>query len=956
MSVIPFAKNRYILLVQLLLIFVLVIFFQNCKTPSILVTQEQQKGDYYNNLNQYEQAIIHYQNCLSASSKLGTFRNVDMEADICRKIAHGLSVLGKFDDALSYTSQALVRDSMQNNLLEIIEDYRMLGSISLYKGDFKKGIPLLEHALELNSGMETSLKALNQLSIADTHLSLAQVYSVLGRFDHCIRYAQTAMNIYDKLNDKKGIMEGNLILGNTYLNLGSITEAKQLINNSLHLAQELDLSAARQYQSLGELFTSTSDFEQALRYKLKALYEAEKSGIIPQIVWSRIGTGDAYANIGDTEKATSYFRSASQVQDTSKMTAMALQASSDMRLGNIQQAQQYYMEIDAGVASALASMRMGELKYESGKIEDAVKEYLDAIRFFSAASIREGIAKANVRLGDINISTGNFKEARNYLREASDYASEEETKWEIWYQKGRLFELTQQTDSAINAYKKSISIIEGIRGKFTIEEYKSRYIDNKVKVYDRLIRILLESGDGASAFSYSERARARAFLDMIGNRKIGLKNTNDKEMLNREQELRLSIQALSKMIQKNDLGATRGLSRYQAEEELFRSREEYNSLLEKIKLTNHEYASIINIEPADPESVRHKLDAESALLSYWTGDEYLAIWVLTTDGIKFNMQKIPANTVSSFVTDSRQSVRRISEFRGSGDNDRGTRIVTTEADSKLSGKELFIKDYSILFAPIEKLITGHKNIGIIPHGSLHFLPFQALICPDGKYLIEKFNIFYTPSASVYLLSEKKKNNPEKQIIAMALGDLGLGDFSGLPGTKEEVDQIKNLYTDITSLYESGSTETFLKENGSIYEFVHLATHGVLDPIQPLYSYLLFAPTEEDDGLLTVSEIFGLNLNARLVTLSACQTGLGDLSQGDDIVGLSRAFIYAGSPAVIVSLWSVADQPTAILMATFYKNLEYHSPQEALSIAQREVMKQYPAPFYWAPFQLIGRGD
>ena len=191
---------------------------------------------------------------------------------------------------------------------------------------------------------------------------------------------------------------------------------------------------------------------------------------------------------------------------------------------------------------------------------------------------------------------------------------------------------------------------------------------------------------------------------------------------------------------------------------------------------------------------------------------------------------------------------------------------------------------------------------------------------------------------------------------MALGDLDLGDFAGLPGTTAEVDQIRKLYNDITSRYETESTETFLKENASSYKYIHIATHGVLDPVQPLYSYLLFAPTDKDDGLLTVTEVFGLDLKASLVTLSACQTGLGDLSQGDDIIGLSRAFLFAGTPAVIVSLWSVADQPTAVLMSIFYKNLENHSPQEALSIAQRGVMKQYPAPYYWAPFQLIRGGN
>jgi tetratricopeptide (TPR) repeat protein len=949
-------SNIKVRLLKALCLIFAIINLLSCKTPSILVTQEQQKGDYYNNLNQYEQAIVHYENCLSASAKLGTFRNIDMEADICRKIAHGYSVLGKFDDAISYTNQALSRDSIQNNQLEIIEDYRMLGSISLYKGDFKTGIPYLERTLKLNSGMEASLKGLNQLSIADTYLSLAQVYTVLGRFDQSIDYTKSALDIYNRLNDKKGLMEGNLILGNTYLNLGILADAKKLINKSLDLAKELDLSQARQYQALGELFTATSDFEQALKFKMNALDEAEKSGIIPQIVWNRIGVGDAYASIGDNDKAINYYRSASQVQDTSKMTALALQASSDMRLGNVQQAQQYFMEINADVASGLASLRMGELNYESGKVEAAIGEYLKAIDFFSSANVNEGIAKADLRLGDININSANYDEATTFLKSASNYASEEETIWEIWYQKGRLFEFTNQTDSAINAYKKSIEIIEDIRGKFTIEEYKSRYIDDKVKVYDRLIRLLLESGDGASAFEFSERARARAFLDMIGNRKVAVKNTSDRELVNREQDLRLHIQSLSKIIQKNDLGTSRGLSRYQVEEELEHARKEYTDVIEKIKLTNRDYASMVSIEPVYPESVCRDIDTESALISYWTGEEYLGIWILTHDGIKFLMQKINSNTVSELVTDSRKSVLRTSDFQVPKDDRRGTKVVSVSEGTALSGRDLYIKDYLMLISPIENLIKGFKNLCIIPHGALHFLPFQALILPDGHYMIENYNIFYTPSASIFLLTKEKKNNAQKQIIAMALGDLKLGEFSGLPGTTAEVNQIKNLYNNTTDLYESRSSETYFKENGGLYKYIHLATHGILDPDLPLYSYLLLAPTDEDDGLLTVSEIFGLNLNARLVTLSACQTGLGDISQGDDIIGLSRAFIYAGSPSVIVSLWSVADQPTALLMTTFYKNLDNHSLEEALGIAQREVLKNYPAPFYWAPFQLIGGGN
>jgi CHAT domain-containing protein len=123
-----------------------------------------------------------------------------------------------------------------------------------------------------------------------------------------------------------------------------------------------------------------------------------------------------------------------------------------------------------------------------------------------------------------------------------------------------------------------------------------------------------------------------------------------------------------------------------------------------------------------------------------------------------------------------------------------------------------------------------------------------------------------------------------------------------------------------------------------YNFIHFATHGIYNYKQPLYSFLLFPPTEDDDGRLNVFEVFEMNIDSKLVTLSACETGLGNLDQGDELIGLSRAFLYAGSSAVIVSLWSVADYPTSILMTNFYKYIKDHHLREALTLAQRDVIK------------------
>ena len=930
------------------------ILFFSCKTPSILVTQEQQKGDYYSNQHNYQQAIVHYKNCLDASAKLGTFRNLDMEADICRKIAHAHSVQGQFDEALHFAGQAYQRDSIQQNEREIIEDYRMMGEIHLYMGDFQHGIPILEHALSLNEGMESSMKGLNQQSVADTYLALAQVYSALGKFPVALQYIDFALDLYKRSNDKDGMMEGQLLKGNVLVNQGQIAEGTGLLLASLETATGMDLSAARQHQSLGEAYSLTADFEQALRHKMSALDEAYNSRIIPQMVWSNMGVGDSYADLGDYENATKYYTRALAVKDTAQMEALALQASSDMRLGNLQQAQQYYTSIQSGVASGLVSLKMGEASFEAGNPDEAIEHYTQASSYFQDAGVMEGKAKANLRIADIYITQENYQAAASYLIEANRSASSDETRWEIFYQSGRMHEGTGLQDSAIVSYKNAVRIIETIRGRFTIEEYKTKYIENKVRVYDRLIRILLESGQPEEAFHYAERARARAFLDMIGNQKVDVKQSSDKELISQEQDLRLRLNSLSKMIHADDLGSTRGLSRYQVEKELMDAREEYTNLLERIKLENSEYASMVSVYPPGLDEIQEKLDNKTAMLAYWISENYMAMWVLSHSSISAYFAGYGSNEIAKDVSDCRRAVRRVSDFRGG--NLAQVTPSGTQGGGVRSSIEQLIYVYDQLVKPVEKNLAGFTHLGIIPNGSLHFLPFQALITNDRKFLIEKYNIFYTPSASVYVFCKDKKQAEITEVLAMALGDLDLGDFSGLPGTKYEVNQIGNIFENVTLRFEQESTESYVKGNASNYTYIHLATHGLMDINQPLYSYLLFNSTEEDDGLLTVNEVFGLDLSANLVTLSACQTGLGDLSQGDEIIGLSRAFLYAGSPAVIVSLWSVADQPTAILMTNFYKNLGNYSPQESLRIAQLEVMKQFPSPFYWAPFQLIGRGN
>jgi CHAT domain-containing protein len=540
------------------------------------------------------------------------------------------------------------------------------------------------------------------------------------------------------------------------------------------------------------------------------------------------------------------------------------------------------------------------------------------------------MARAGTMLGLSLLKLEQYEPAMDQLMEARDHVQYDETAWRLWFALGQLHEARMETDSAIRAYRTSIDIIEGIRGNFTIEEFKSSYLEDKMEVYSSLIRLLMESGDGGGSLQVSERARSRTFLDMLGNHRILVGDEEGSELASLEQDLRQEIQSLSRLLQKEDMGMTRGSQRQALIQEIVEAQEQYEAVVTRIKLYDPDYASMVNMETVKIIDLQSQMEPGMAFLVYWVGKDKLYAWLIFRDRLISKTIALNEDRITNVVTTCRRGVS----------NDRN---------------DPYLEGYRHLIKPIERELQDCSTLVIIPHLALHFLPFQSLMPDSLSHMIDRYDLLYTPSLSAYALSSGKEVDPRKQFLALALGELELGGLPPLPGTTKEVSSISTLFRDPEVSYGTSSTEAYFKSSADPFELIHLATHGVMVREQPMYSYLVLAPSDEEDGMLTVREIFGLNLNARLVVLSACETGLGSLSSGDEIIGLSRAFLYAGAKDVIVSLWSVADDPTAYLMTRFYSYLEEHNAVQALRLAQLDTRKQYSLPVYWAPFQLIGTG-
>lgn len=272
--------------------------------------------------------------------------------------------------------------------------------------------------------------------------------------------------------------------------------------------------------------------------------------------------------------------------------------------------------------------------------------------------------------------------------------------------------------------------------------------------------------------------------------------------------------------------------------------------------------------------------------------------------------------------------------------------------------------YQQLIEPVEQrgLLDGKVRLVIVPHGELHFVHFGALLNgePRNRFLIERFELVYAPSATVWRrLAQREASRPPGGVLALA------PRTASLPASRDEVLAIRRMHRGKTTvLMGAAATKAALLAGARDHAILHVASYGILNKHNPLFSFVELAAANRDDGRLEVHEVYGLELTGQLVVLSACQTALGsgtigDVPPGDDWVGLVQAFLYAGADGVLASLWPVEDRATAQLMRHFYRSLGAgRSEATALAEAQRAMLRDASSvhPFYWAGFVLVGGGQ
>jgi len=884
-----------------------------------------------------------------------------------------------------------------------------VGWDSYLKGEFKQAKADFEKALKICQTIDDKhgqCQALNRIGVS---------YRALSDYPYALDFLQQSFQLGRKIGDDKANWINLTSIGNVYEKQGNIQQAKSYYEQALEIIQvvgdQRDLSVG--YGNLGVIYKHLGDYSQALSYCLRALQIDQKIGDRPKEQSSWLNLGTLYTDLGERESALDCFQRSLQIaqEDSDKHgQANCLTNIGTLYLdeGKYEQALPYFEQ------SLALSREIGDRWLEGidltnlGIANKRMKNYSEALKYFGQAlSIQKEIGdKISIALdlgqmGMLHVETKEYPKAKRYCQEALQVASQINSPVEIGNaqeQLGIVLKENGETVAALQYLTEAVKTVESIHAKLQEETFKAGFMDEQIAVYESLIDLLVTQGKYEEAFNYSERAKARSLLTILSLRNLDITEGISPERLNKkkaiEQKLTGLYDGFSQEYAKPENEQNRKLI-LALEDSLKFLTNDYETLLQEIRQNHPRYAELVGAK--EPLSLRHiqqrVLDASTALVEYFVGEGKTFIWIVGKNSLQHETVAITREELKKMVSELLQPLLQAQEQKN---------LADIGFDLKLS-QQLYEK----LFQPVEKYLPKGSSVIIVPDDILFHLPFEALVTsvekkrPDMKiifsryenahFLVEKYSFSYSPSASVIdpmLQQPGKRDKMRGQLLAFGNPDFGkltakdveekeksgILDlfallfrsskgrlFASLPKSEEEVKAISDFMKPSSVFTREKALEEKFKEEAGHFSLVHLSTHAVAEEKQPMYSRIIFAQDDDpnEDGFLHTYEVFNLKLNADLVTLSACETGLGKLSRGEGLIGLTRGFIYAGASSVLVSLWSV-DESTAALMKIFYQNLKAGmSKAEALRQAKLKLIRtrengiSFAHPFLWAPFVLVG---
>jgi CHAT domain-containing protein/Tfp pilus assembly protein PilF len=921
-------------------------------------------------------------------------------------VGAGMYRLAELDSAESFLERA-------RNLAESVGDRRTavnalntLGSVAKDRGDLRRAQVMYSRALDLRSRIGDMRGA------AADHNNLGLLSAELGEIDEARTHYEEALSIARRHAHDEPAAAALLNLGNAASVEGEYADAVRRYGEALAIyrASNNEADAALVLHNLGLLALRRGDYATAKARLTEALAVFARVGTPADIVLVRRDLASVAAAAGDLRGASAQLQRAEQLVrnegDPELIAGVALaRADLAVQLNSLAEAERQYTraerlyrragnsveqaEAQQGLAmllgerrqytraltslraaartqsnsgdrrpAALTLLMIGHIQHRQGDLAGARRTLEQATDSLRALGDAVGEAGALSALADVELDAGRPLAAEAlYRRGLSRLTRRPATtvSWQLHAGLGRVLQGRGAFADAATEFRASVEDIERVAATLTLEERRAAFLADKWDVYGYLALVERARGDSTAAFAASERMRARQMLDLLARGRVMRPVAMDSALVEREQDLRRRIAELTQRleVEESTVSARRGSELADdpgpepgvAREALARAQEQYAQLLLEIREDASSYGPIVRGDVVSWRDVARRLSDGEVMVEYLVADSSTVVFVVTRDSLRLLDLDVGRRTLESLVDFARGTM---------------TRPKTTMSSARAAWRAPLRRLHEHLIAPLERagVLARARRLIIVPHAELHYLPFAALIRRGQRdeFLVERYDIGYAPSASVWMRLGERLTPPASGLLALAPRS------GALPGSREEVEAIRALYgRQATVLTNGAASEAAFRTAAPRYGVVHLATYGVLNKHNPLFSYVALNPSGDVDGRLEVHEVFGLELNARLLVLSACQTALAsglvsDVPAGDDWVGLVRAFLGVGAGNVIATLWPVEDRATAKVIEMMYRRLRRGETELAsLSGAQREALRNSATadPFYWAGFVLVG---
>ncbi len=789
----------------------------------------------------------------------------------------------------------------------------------------------------------------DQLAAGKVEKNLGNIVARQNDLSESIEYYLSARKRFLEIKDVKELAMCETNLANMYTELNSFHKAEEFYGQALARARagKMFFIEAEIEASMGNLAMFRGKYDQALRFLELSRQKFEALGITHRSVIANLEIAEIYQTLNLTDEAFEIYKIVAE--KLRKLKLQGEEAKTRANFGRValskkdfgksqkelqKSARLYVLEKNP---RGLAEVKLTEahLELSRGNFSDALIKIREAEKLLAKGENLRQKLFAGWLHGEILQNLHRFKNAEKHLtatyREAVN--QEQSNLAQICLNSlGNLALRKNEPQRAKDYFKRAVRMIETLRAPLPAEEFRMAFLSDKLAPFENLAQIYLAGNDLERAFLLTEKARARTLSESLSGNFTQLNTEKSSSLTEKLENLREELNWFYSRLNRAQAGDFEALQK-----EAKKREKQIAAVMRQIESTR-----IAKVSPGQNfrdrgaiKFLQENLGRQKALIEFVCFNDRLSAFVVTAEKIEFVANLARESEILTLLEGLRFQFGALRY---------GAKNLGGFIDELKKRADFYLeKLYEKLFKPLENF-AGARDLVIIPVGAAHYVPFHALRGGDGKYLIETREIVHSPSATVWQYLTSKPQRTAKTALLIGFAD------ERIPLVDQEIRALQKIFPAAKALTGKAANFPNYQQNAPDFDLLHLACHGQFRPENPLFSSLHLA-----DGFITVRDIFTQKLNAELVTLSACETGLNKIFAGDEILGLARGFLAAGANSLILSLWTVSDEATVRLMKDFYANLQRgESISASLRLAQINFIKNNSHPYFWSPFMIIGK--